>query len=210
MRKTITNPLIQFNHRHTQSDINRWMLFVDGENFTFRAQEIAAEKDIELIESDYYQKDIFIWPELTFQTEIITPIKKAPLRSYYYTSVAGDDNKINQIRSMLWGIGFHPEVFKKHKGRKSKGVDITLTKDVLSHAFQNHFDMAVLVGGDADYIPLVEEVKRLGKFVYVVFISDAKLDSKLIWASDMYHELPIESFQIMNTLKKIYRNREKL
>jgi len=31
---------------------------------------------------------------------------------------------------------------------------------MLSHAFLDHYEVACLVTGDADYIPLVEEVKR--------------------------------------------------
>jgi len=40
---------------------------------------------------------------------------------------------------------------------------------MLSHAFLNNYDVATLIAGDADYVPLVEEVKRLGKVVYVLF-----------------------------------------
>ena len=34
--------------------------------------------------------------------------------------------------------------------RRSKGVDIILTKDMLSHAFPGNFDAALLVAGDGD------------------------------------------------------------
>jgi uncharacterized LabA/DUF88 family protein len=61
-------------------------------------------------------------------------------------------------------------VFKKDKqGRKTKGVDITLTRDMLSHAFRGNYDVARLIAGDGDYLPLIEEVKRLGKRVQVCF-----------------------------------------
>jgi uncharacterized LabA/DUF88 family protein len=35
---------------------------------------------------------------------------------------------------------------------------------------RRNFDTAMLVAGDGDYVPLVEEVKRLGKRVHVHFI----------------------------------------
>ena len=83
--------------------------------------------------------------------------------------------------------GFNPVVFKKNKD-KSKGVDITLAKDVLIHAFYGNYDVAVLIAGDADYVPLVEEVKRFGKVVYLAFWEEG-LSPELHMASDHYFEM---------------------
>lgn len=95
---------------------------------------------------------------------------------YYYTSAVGDEPRLASIKQSLWEIGFHPEVFKKDKRQtKTKGVDITLAKDFLSNAFLNNYDAAVLIAGDADYIPMVNEVKRLGKLVYIVFFHEKGL-----------------------------------
>ena len=74
--------------------------------------------------------------------------------------------------------------FWKEKGRRSKGVDITLTKDMLGHGYHGNYDVAVLWAGDEDYVPLVNEVKRMGKAVYVVFFERSCLDEELRLASD--------------------------
>ena len=43
------------------------------------------------------------------------------------------------------GSSFPPEVFKrKREGEKAKGVDIALSKDLLSHAYLDNYDVAVL------------------------------------------------------------------
>jgi uncharacterized LabA/DUF88 family protein len=47
--------------------------------------------------------------------------------------------------------------------------EIALTTDMLSHGYRTNYDVAVLFAGDGDYVPLVEEVKRLGKVVYIMF-----------------------------------------
>jgi hypothetical protein len=46
-------------------------------------------------------------------------------------------------------------VFKRptDPSRKSKGVDISHTTDMLSNAFMNNYDAALLIAGDADDIP---------------------------------------------------------
>jgi uncharacterized LabA/DUF88 family protein len=85
------------------------------------------------------------------------------IRSYYYTSVKGDDTAAMSVKRALRELGFHPEVFKKTREEdKAKGVDIALAKDFLSHAFLDNYDVALLIAGDGDYVPLITEVKRLG------------------------------------------------
>jgi len=91
------------------------------------------------------------------------PANRAPntraSRANYYTATRGNGTDV-EVKEALWQIGFDPHVFSKQKTAKSKGVDITLTRDVLSHAFRGNYDIAVLYAGDKDYVPLVEEVKR--------------------------------------------------
>jgi uncharacterized LabA/DUF88 family protein len=41
------------------------------------------------------------------------------------------------------------------KPRRQKGVDVLLAVDMLTHAFRNSFERAVLVAGDLDFKPVV-------------------------------------------------------
>jgi uncharacterized LabA/DUF88 family protein len=179
---------------------DRWMLFVDGENFTFRAQEIPSIKGA-LREGPYYAPDVFVW--YPYYRGTISPFQRLSpqrreihgyaIRAYYYTSLVGDDNKLSATEDALWRIGFTPRVFKKDRQReKTKGVDIALTTDVLTNAFLNNYEIAVLLAGDGDYVPMVREVKRLGKEVYVAFFGSTGLNPKLRLESDQYFD--IESF----------------
>jgi uncharacterized LabA/DUF88 family protein len=105
----------------------------------------------------------------------------------------GSDPDLYAVRESLWRIGFAPEVFKRDSGQtKAKGVDIALTKDMLSHAFRGNYEAAVLVAGDGDYLPLIEEVKRLGKLVYVAFFAEpgiGGMNPLLRLAADHFHDL---------------------
>jgi hypothetical protein len=175
--------------------LNRWMMFVDGENLTLRGQAYANDRGIPIGEGrGAYMKDVFLWmpsanPRSYFGPHAATPMQPAAVRAYYYTSLVGDDPRQVSVREALRALGFDPQVFKKDKGQaKSKGVDITLTKDILSHGFQNNYDVAVLVAGDADYVPLVREVKRIGKVVITMFFSDAEngLSQQLRLESDQF------------------------
>lgn len=170
----------------------RWMMFIDGENFTMRAQKLAEKNSLVLSEGQYHLKDVFLWlpgvPPTADLTNGHIRLQPNAIRSFYYTSVTGDDQKLNGVKNTLRELGFHPEVFKKRYD-KSKGVDITLSKDLLSHAFFDNYDVAVLIAGDGDYVPLVQEVKRHGKVVYVSFFEDEGLSKELWMASDFYFEM---------------------
>jgi uncharacterized LabA/DUF88 family protein len=49
--------------------------------------------------------------------------------------------------------------------RQQKGVDVLLAVDLVVGAFNRIFDAAILVAGDADFVPAAEEVKRRGIIV---------------------------------------------
>lgn len=63
-------------------------------------------------------------------------------------------------------LGFGALRGLKRKVRQ-KGVDTLIAVDMLVGSFSALFDIAILVAGDADFVPVVEEVKRRGVMVAV-------------------------------------------
>jgi uncharacterized LabA/DUF88 family protein len=171
------------------------MLFVDGENITKRAEEMAQRHNLALTKGARHEPNVFFWfkeraarSPLYHATDSLQ-LQTNALRAHFYTSVIGNDVVLRSTKEALRALGFEPLVFKRSKGdRPSKGVDIALTKDMLSHAHQNHYDVAILVSGDGDYVPLVEEVKRLGKVVHVAAFSSG-LSEDLKLAADYFYDL---------------------
>ena len=169
----------------------RWMLFVDGENLTIRAQSFLKDLGCSLQSGPCYRKDVFLWlPGLPGNYNLADPtfpLQSHAARAYYYTSIIGDPDARRTVADALKDLGFTPRVFARPKGQaKAKGVDITLATDLLGHAFRDHFDAAILVAGDGDYVPLVEEVKRTGKHVYVAFLEQNGLSPDLKLAADEF------------------------
>ena len=133
-----------------------------------------------LTEGSHYLKDVFVWmPGLSATHALTQPqkgnvLEKYAARAHYYASLIGSDEKILDVRKALRVIGFQPLVFKRPSNqKKSKGVDVTLTKDLLVNAFHDNYDVAVIIAGDGDYVPVVEELKRMGRTVYVTFFTEA-------------------------------------
>jgi hypothetical protein len=172
----------------------RWMLFVDGENLTARAQTVATKRGVQFETGPNFERDAFIWfRSCNPRRSLYRPAAGAGLddhavRAYYYTSTTGGDVAEERVRRALWEMHFAPVVFKKPKGARSKGVDITLTKDMLSHAFHGHYDVAVLCTCDGDYVPVVQEVQRLGKIVHLAALTSG-LSEKLKVACDDFFDL---------------------
>ena len=163
----------------------RWMMFIDGENFTIRSQKRAAGKGIKLEErfQASFKRDVWFWPYPqndprsqceTWTGQRVSSTAKMPLaiRCNYYTSTQGASDEVDNVRDAIQEIGFAAHVFHKKKGMRAKGVDISLTKDLLMNAALDNYDSAILVAGDADFVPVVEEVQRLGKTISVAFFSE--------------------------------------
>jgi len=69
------------------------------------------------------------------------------------------------------------------KQSRQKRVDILLAVEMLSHAFNKNMDKAILIAGDDDFTPLVEELLRHGTYTEVW--SDRWVASQhLVHASD--------------------------
>lgn len=53
---------------------------------------------------------------------------------------------------------------------RQKGVDTIIAVDILSKAYKNHYDVAVLVAGDDDFVDVARAVKNAGKRIYGAYI----------------------------------------
>jgi uncharacterized LabA/DUF88 family protein len=151
--------------------MKRAICLIDGENLVVRYQEMLlagrqAKPD------NAHIKDTFIWNH----TLLGTPVEAELLRVQYYTSVVGDSDRVeavrNEIQSQMFTFGPQKSfewrrlrgiVFKKSsKSKKTKNVDLQIVIDALMHSTSRHIETLYLVTGDGDFLPLVDEIMRLG------------------------------------------------
>jgi len=69
-----------------------------------------------------------------------------------------------------------------------KGVDMTMGLEIQRRAYENRFDVALMITGDGDFAPVCEYIRRLGKKVEVAAF-DEILSSDLKSVVDRYHDL---------------------
>src|SRR5712692_5613726 len=175
----------------------RTILFVDGENLVFRFQdELKAGRTP--ADGVIHEPDCFVWhPGITHISHF------GLFRVCYYTTVTGDDSRLESIKQKLAAIVFNavtpggpvitgqvvPVVFKKlQKSTKTRVVDIHLITDVLRYAHSDAAELIYLVSGDQDYLPLIHEVMRQGKQVYIGALSSG-LAKVLTYSCDEFFNL---------------------
>lgn len=75
---------------------------------------------------------------------------------------------------------------------RQKGVDILMAIDMLAAAYENHYDWAVLVAGDSDFLELVKKVKYMGVNIMGFYFKD-HVAKELVNEFDRRNEL--DSFE---------------
>ena len=103
-------------------------------------------------------------------------------RAVYACSCTGDDDKAHQMRVELRKFDFEPIVIRERKQlkaqragalkqhglmEKAKGCDIALATRMVADAAADLYDHCLLFTSDADFLPAVEAVRRMGKIVWV-------------------------------------------
>ena len=79
----------------------------------------------------------------------------------------------------------------RKKPKRQKGVDTLIAVDMLVGVFTDVFSTAILVAGDADYVPVINEVQRRGAKVIVAAVQ-ASLSGDLKRAADRVYDLGVD------------------
>jgi len=89
---------------------------------------------------------------------------------------------------------------------RQKAVDTLLATDMLVGAFSGLFDIALLVTGDADFVPVVEEVKRRGVMVVVAVAKTGQsVSDDLIRVADRYVDLTANQWHEMKADERTWK-----
>jgi uncharacterized LabA/DUF88 family protein len=79
-------------------------------------------------------------------------------------------------------------------GYMEKGIDVMLATDLLYFAWNNFYDVAVLVSGDADFAYALQAVKNMGKHVEVAYF-ESGVSKDLLDVADDRHLLDRSFFK---------------
>jgi len=154
----------------------RVAIFIDGSNlyhsvkgtFQIHDNQVDFAKLIEILKNKRLLIGVYYY--------------NAPLdRGYNFEIYRKQQKFFSELRKIP---GFHVVLCNMRKIRKSdgtyefavKGDDINLATDMLSFAYENVYDTAILVSGDGDFVPVIKKVQKLGKKVENAYFSVSRSD----------------------------------
>ena len=154
----------------------RVAVFIDGSNFFYKLRD----KEIGIQNTNQFNYlGLAKW---------LTRNRKIVFLGYYVGVVrAKPDNKKGQaLRREQQKLFSHLETQKftikrgylmKSGGTyHEKGVDVHLSVDLLSGAYEKQYDTAILISSDTDLIPVIEKIKTIGNNVeYIGFSHKSSL-----------------------------------
>jgi uncharacterized LabA/DUF88 family protein len=160
---------------------NRIAIFIDGSNlyhalrtnlkrhdlnFTEFTNKLCGSRNLFRIYYYNVQQDPVQWPEgYRDQQEFFDILRKTP-----YLEVRLGSTKVTQGVSV------------------EKGIDIMLATDLLYFAWNDFYDVALLVSGDSDFAYALQAVKNMGKHVEVAYF-ERGISKDLLNVADNRHLL---------------------
>ena len=137
----------------------RVMYFIDGEYLKRSFQELDNSVNIDYYGLPFKLNNEFFGQGRGIQGEIV--------RVYYYDAQCepGEEDYDDQLQffNKLDDVDFYETrraslVRKgKNKGRREqKGVDVLISVDMMSKAYEDHYDIAIVIMGDRDFLPLIK------------------------------------------------------
>ncbi|MCZ7355781.1 MAG: NYN domain-containing protein [Candidatus Methanoperedens sp.] len=109
------------------------------------------------------------------------------VRVYYYDAIVDfrDDSekhqeqesyfkRIQKINNYEVKLGRLIKTGKNNNDYRQKGVDVLLAIDMISKAHLDHYDIALLLAGDDDYLDMVKSIKDFtGRRVYGAYFENS-------------------------------------
>ncbi len=202
------------------------MVFIDGTWLYLNTSKLATEQDQE------YHIDYGLLPKVLGAkvSEYMSIPDLDIVRTHLFGSIAAnhnvlDDDAVQRRQDFfdrlreeynyeveIFPINFHGRRLKK-KDRpesdefepKEKCVDIALATSLLFNAAIDAFDLAIVVIGDRDYVPVLQSVRRIGKRIVIASIKNScppeysdpldpkrVKDTSIIWINDIIPDIELK------------------
>jgi uncharacterized LabA/DUF88 family protein len=166
---------------------NRVAIFIDGSNLYHALRDNCSRVDLNFTD---------------FTSKLCAG---RPLFRTYYYNVLQDPNQrpegFREQQEFLDVLKKTPYLEVRLGGMKlsqgvpvEKGIDIMLATDMLHFAWNNLYDVAILVSGDGDFAYALQAAKNMGKHVEVAYF-ESNISKSMLDVADNRHLLNQEFFK---------------
>ena len=163
---------------------NKVMMFIDLRNIL---------KSVETMETLSFKMDLYTLAiNLLGYRELVA--------AYVFDSKApeGVDDKAKRLHDRLRYLGFR--VLTREfdvETYEQKEVDVAMGCEMVVHALRDHYDVAIVVSGDRDFVPAIQHVQAAGKRVEVAAFAHST-GNAMRRAADKFYELEKMPLLFMN------------
>lgn len=104
----------------------------------------------------------------------------------------------NSLREQGFRVIARESMVQRDGKVEQKEVDVSLACEMLEHALLNHFDVAIVISGDRDFVPAMQKVQSAGKRVEVAAFNDV-YNEECKRVADVYYLLDDIPFMSMSS-----------
>jgi uncharacterized LabA/DUF88 family protein len=172
--------------------MDRVCIFIDGSNFyhALRGADLPVSVDFGKLGARLTGPDRQHVHTYYYNTPLIRPRPDDPQYDAKDQRCRSQQRFFNALR-FIPNLTFKSGRFQRlpNGSQVEKGVDVMLAVDMLTLAFKDRYDVAILVSGDADYKHAIERIKfETGKTVELQQFAGAKAYD-LITAASVYEPI---------------------
>jgi uncharacterized LabA/DUF88 family protein len=155
---------------------NKVMMFIDLRNVL---------RSVDTMEAMSLRIDLYILAmALTGSRELVA--------AYVFDSrmPVGTDDRFKRLHDKLRYLGFRVVVRDSYDPEKQeqKEVDVAMACEMVVHALRDHYDVAIVVSGDRDFVPAIQHIQAAGKRVEVAAFANS-VSTAMRQSADKFYEL---------------------
>lgn len=186
----------------TEHSYSRVMVFIDYRNIV---------KSVRYFEEDDLRLDMYRLTQILVGERDLVGAYVFDSRRKFQKKDDPDLQAHNKLREMGFRVIAKDTVKWDDEVGKyvQKEVDVSLACEMLEHALMNHYDIAIVVSGDQDFVPAMQKVQSAGKRVEVAAFNQSCND-ECKRAADIYYTLDDIPFMSMHSTTKEEEARDEI
>lgn len=152
------------------------MVFIDLRNVL---------KGVELLQASAFKLDFF-----ALTRQLVGPRDLVAAYAFDSKMPFGVDDASRRFHDKLRYDGFRVMAREAYDPdeKRQKEVDVAMACEMVVHALRGHYDVAIVVSGDRDFVPAIQHVQSAGKVVEVAAFAKS-VSSEIIRSADTFHKL---------------------
>lgn len=137
---------------------DRVMLFIDLRNVMRGADQVTS------MAIDHVRLDLFRMAQILAGPRLV-------VAAYVFDGGSAEDDSARGLHDKLSYMGFRMVVRGGNgqdgpgERREQKEVDVALATELVAHALRDNYDTAIVVSGDRDFVPAIQQAQAAGKRV---------------------------------------------